>query len=181
MLPILSYALFLLAAFIGYFFLSGFIWGAGYYPTSKNEIDAVGRLLDLNENSVFFDLGSGYGRMIIAVAEQIGLKCIGIEVDPIKCWWTRRSIKRKKLEGKVQVLKANFLKEDLSNADAIFIFLSGEGKIMERLKAKIQKECPKNCRIVSYEHRFKGWSPLKTEEHLYLYSVPSEDIKSSSV
>lgn len=171
MLPLVTFLLFALAAFVGYFFLSGFIWGAGYYPTDRKEIDAAARLLELREGTRFYDLGSGYGRMIIAIAERFGSDCTGIEVDPIKCWWTKRSIKRKGLESKVRVLRANFLKVDLSNADAIFIFLSSEGKIMERLLSKIKEECRPNTRIVSFEHRFKNWEPTKIDGHLFLYSV----------
>jgi len=170
-LPLVSYLLFALAAFVGYFFLSGFIWGAGYYPTDRKEIDTVGRLLELKGGVKFYDLGSGYGRMVIAIAEKFGSDCTGIEVDPIKCWWTRRSIRKKGLEKRVKVLHSNFLKVDLSDADAIFIFLSSEGKIMERLLAKIKKECRPNTRIVSFEHQFKNWEPVKIEDHLFLYHV----------
>ncbi len=84
MFPLLSYFLFALAAFAAYFFLSGFIWGAGYYPTSSNEIDSVIRLLKLDENSTFYDLGSGYGRMIIKVAQRTDAHSIGVEIESDK-------------------------------------------------------------------------------------------------
>ena len=96
MFPSLSYFLFALAAFAAYFFLSGFIWGAGYYPTSSNEIDSVIRLLKLDENSTFYDLGSGYGRMIIKVAQRTDAHSIGVEINPIKCWWTTRQNQKKR-------------------------------------------------------------------------------------
>ena len=169
MLPLVSYLLFGLAAFIGYFFLSGFIWGAGYYPTSKSEIDSVARLLELHEGSRFYDLGSGYGRMILAVSERFGVQSTGVEVDPIKCWWTRRSIKRKGLENKVKIIQSNFLNVKLANADAMFVFLTEETNIMEKLHSKIQKECRPGTRVVSFEHRFKDWSPQKNEGRLFLY------------
>jgi SAM-dependent methyltransferase len=171
MFPLLSYFLFALAAFVAYFFLSGFIWGAGYYPTSSNEIDSVIRLLKLDENSTFYDLGSGYGRMIITIAQRTDAHSIGVEIDPIKCWWSRRQIRRKGLDRKVEVLHSNFLNIDLDRADAIFVFLSSEGSIMEKLYAKIRKECRPGTRIVSFEHKFKNWQPEKSEGKLHLYSL----------
>jgi ribosomal protein L11 methylase PrmA len=171
LLPLVSVVLFTLAAFIGYFFLSGFIWGAGYYPTSRSEIDKIGRFLELDKNSTFYDLGSGYGRMVIAIAQRFDCRSIGVEVDPIKCWWTRISIRRKNLQDKVEVQRANFLKVDLSTANAIFVFLSAEGSIMERLSEKVQKECRTGTKIVSYEHKFRSWLPSKQEGHLYLYAL----------
>ena len=165
----MSIFLFSLAAFIAYFFLGGFIWGAGYYPTSRKEIDAIARLLELHENSEFYDLGSGYGRMIFAMSEKFGANSIGVEVDPVKCWWTRREIRRKHLEEKVRLLQANFLTVDLSGADAIFVFLTRETKIMEKLFSKISEECKPGTKVVSFEHPFKKWNPVKKEGRLRLY------------
>ena len=172
LLPIQSILLFSLAAFIGYFFLSGFIWGAGYYPTSKKELDSVIRLLGLDKDSIFYDLGSGYGRMVLGVAERTGSKCVGVEIDPLKCWWTRQMISRKNLAGRVSILQANFLSVDLRNADAIFVFLSGETKIMEKVQEKLFQELKQGTKVVSYVHRFKSWKPEHTEGKLSVYSVP---------
>lgn len=180
MLPLVSYLLFSLAAFIGYFFLSGFIWGAGYYPTSKSEIDGVAKLLELDENSVFYDLGSGYGRMIISMSERFGVHSVGIEADPVKCWWTRRAIKRKKLVGKVEVIHSNFLNVSLEKADAIFVFLTQETKIMQRVYAKISNECKPGTKVVSFEHQFKDWNPTRKEGRLFLYLVKNSDVRKSS-
>jgi SAM-dependent methyltransferase len=175
LLPLVSFLLFFLAALIGYFFLSSFIWGAGYYPTSKREIDSVARLLELNQTSRFYDLGSGYGRMIFTMAEKFGAHSIGVEADPLKCWWTRRGIRRKGLEGKVELIQANFLNIDLSKADSIFLFLTSEGSIMDKLFYKISRECKPGTAVVSFEHRFKEWSPLKQEGHLFLYRLQSKE------
>jgi len=180
MLPLVSYLLFALAAFIGYFFLSGFIWGAGYYPTSAKEIDTVVRLLDLKPNWQFYDLGSGYGRMIIRVAQKSGAHAVGVEVDPIKVWWTRRTIRRKGLEKQVEVIRSNFLDLNLADADAIFVFLSSEGKIMDRLYSKINLECRPGTKIVSFEHKFKSWESTQNEGRLFLYQVTKQNVESSS-
>ncbi|HXQ93164.1 MAG TPA: class I SAM-dependent methyltransferase [Nitrososphaerales archaeon] len=175
MLSLVSILLFLLAAFIGYFFLSGFIWGAGYYPTSKKEIDVVARLLDLREGSKFYDLGSGYGRMIVTMSERYKASSVGIEIDPVKCWWTRQVIKGKKLTGLVTILRSNFLKVNLQNADGIFVFLTRETKIMEKLRMKIIHECKPGTKVVSFEHRFKEWTPTRIEGKLFLYVTPESD------
>jgi histone methylation protein DOT1 len=171
-LPLVSIILFLSAAFMGYFFLSGFIWGAGYYPTSKKEIETVARLLEIHAGFRFYDLGSGYGRMIVTISERYKASSVGVEIDPIKCWWTSRVIKRKKLVGLVKVMKSNFLRVNLQEADGIFVFLTRETKIMEKLREKIFRECKPGIKVVSFEHEFKGWIPTRTEGKLFLYSTP---------
>jgi Histone methylation protein DOT1 len=173
MLPLQSILLFSLAAFIGYFFLSGFIWGAGYYPTSGKEIDSVARLLCLDKDSKFYDLGSGYGRMVLGISQRFAVSTVGVEVDPIKCWWTRQVIKRKKLGSRVKIVNSNFLNIDLSEADGIFVFLSSETKIMRKLHEKLFEELKPGTKVVSYVHQFKNWNPDRVEGKLFLYSIPN--------
>jgi ribosomal protein L11 methylase PrmA len=180
LLPLLSAFLFALAAFLAYFFLSGFIWGAGYFPTSRSEIESVAKLLDVSQTSKFYDLGSGYGMLIIAISEKFGASCVGVEIDPIKCWWTRFAVKRKKLDGRVKVVHSNFLNVDLSGADSVFVFLSGEGGIMDKVRAKVLREMKPGSRVVSFVHKFKTWVPEKIEGRLSLYIIPPETSKISA-
>ncbi|MGI0091618.1 MAG: SAM-dependent methyltransferase [Nitrososphaerales archaeon] len=173
-MPLPSIILFSLAGLIAYFFLSGFIWGAGYAPTSEKEIANVARLLNLKKGETFYDLGSGYGRMIIAIAERYGVNCVGVEIDPLKCWWTNLAIRRKKLQGSVKVINSNFLKVNLEEAAHVFLFLSNAAGIMERLRKKLFSEMKPGTVIVSYMHRFKNWPPEKQEGKLFVYLIPSE-------
>ena len=173
--PPLTYFLWAVAALIGYYFLSGFIWGAGYAPTSTKEIENVVRLLDLKTGDTFYDLGSGYGRMIFAIAERYHVKCVGIEVDTVKCEWMNFMVKRKKLVGRVDILRSNFLKASLYDAEKIFIFLSRATDIMEKLQKKMWDEMKPGSLVVSHVHPFKNWTPLKQQGELFLYSVPERD------
>lgn len=171
MISLISILMFLLAAAIAYYFLSGFIWGAGYAPTSGKEIDKVAKLLELKKDDTFYDLGCGYGRMIIAMAQRYNVKCVGIEIDPIKCWWIRFMIKQKKLEGRVTVVHSDFLKVNLEEVQSVFIFLSKVTNIMKVLQEKMFREMKPGARVVSYTHRFDDWTPDQKIGGLYLYSI----------
>ncbi len=171
-IPLVSLLLFGLGIFLAYFFLSGFIWGAGYYPTPKKEIDHIAKLLNLKEGSTFYDLGSGFGGMIISMAERYNVSCVGVEIDPLKCWWSNMAIRSKKLSRRVSILQENLLDADLQNAERIFIFLSPETRIMARLQEKIFAESKPGTRIVSYVHRFQGWKAEQSLGELHLYCVP---------
>jgi SAM-dependent methyltransferase len=176
-IPLVSLAFFVLAGAVAYFFLGGFIWGAGYYPTSRKEIERVAQLLELREGSVFYDLGSGFGRMIIAMAERYDVHCVGVEIDPVKYWWTKLMVRLKNLAGRVTVLHKNLRNADLRNAEKIFIFLSPETDIMSKLKEKILSECKPGTRIVSYVHRFQDWPAEQSAGELSLYSVSAQAIE----
>ncbi len=118
--------------------------------------------------------------MIFAMAEKFGANSTGVEVDPVKCWWTRREIRRKRLGEKVRLIQSNFLGVDLSDANAIFVFLTRETKIMEKLFAKICDECKPGTMVVSFEHPFKKWTPMKKEGRLFLYALENPALDEST-
>jgi 16S rRNA A1518/A1519 N6-dimethyltransferase RsmA/KsgA/DIM1 with predicted DNA glycosylase/AP lyase activity len=172
LLPPLSILLFVLAGLIAYYFLSGFIWGAGYAPTSAREVGKVASLIDLKKDDTFYDLGCGYGRLIFAMAQRCDAQCVGVEIDPIKCWWIRRMIKRKNLGGRVRIIHSNFLDFNLMSTEKAFVFLSNATSIMTKLRDKMFREMKPGARVVSYSHRFADWNPEKIEGNLYLYLIP---------
>ena len=163
------------AGIIAFYFFSGFIWGAGYAPTSSNEVDSIAKLLDLKEGDTFYDLGCGYGRIIFAMAEKCNVSAVGIEADPVKCSWIRFMIRRKKLQDKVKLIQSDFFKVSLGDASNIFIFLSKVGNIMERLQEKMLREMKPGAHIVSYVHTFDNWEPEKKLGGLYLYAIPERE------
>jgi ribosomal protein L11 methylase PrmA len=155
---------------VGYF-LSTFLTGAGYEPVPNRILSEMIEFSQPTSGTHVFDLGSGFGRIIIAVAERTGADCTGVEVDPIKVWWTKRRIRAKGLQGRVRVLRQNLLEADLSSADIIFVFL-WEG-IMQKLEEKATREMKEGSRIVSYYHPIRDWVPDREDakNKVYLYTV----------
>ena len=165
---------------MGVFFASGMPFGAGYQPVPR---DAVRRMTELSrpEGRVVYDLGSGFGRVLFEAAARDPSRCVGIEIDPVKCWWTKREAKKRRLDDKVQVVNSNLLDVDLSTADIAFVFLSP--RIMRHVKRKVLKEMKAGSVVVSYDHRFEGWAP-ETEDpglKVLLYRIPSRFIAPSTL
>ena len=156
---------------IGYFLIS-FVKGAGYEPVPSGILDQMIQMSHPAKGQRVFDLGSGFGRMIIRVAKVTGARTTGVEVDPLKVWWTRRAIRSNHLEGQVDVIKANLLDADLSQADFVFAFL-WEG-IMQKVGDKAVREMKPGSLIVSYYHKILGWDPetQDAKKRIYLYRVP---------
>jgi len=158
---------------IGYFLWS-FVKGAGYEPVPAKILDEMIEFSQPGPGKKVFDLGSGFGKIILRVSQQTGATCVGVDVDPLKVWWTSRQIRAKGLEKKVSVLKQNLLEADISGADIVFVFL-WDG-IMQKLKGKVLREMKPGTVVVSYYHEFRGWQPerkdLKTK--VFLYRIPTE-------
>lgn len=178
--PIISIALFVLAGAVAYLFIFGFVWGAGYYPTPKNEILIAGELLDPKPGSTIYDLGSGFGKVVMTLASKYRYaRFVGVDIDPLKYWWSVFEARRRGLEGNVTILRRNLLQVDLSDASGIFIFLSADTRIMRDLHKKILREVKPGTHIVSYVHKFKSWAPSLERGNVRLYVVPPKDLRDS--
>ncbi len=154
--------------------MSGFIWGAGFEPTPKKDIDTAAKLLGLKDGMLVYDLGSGTGDVVIHLAKKYKVKCIGIEVDPIKAWISRLRIARSKgLRDSIEIKRANFLETDLSKAEVIYVFLSGGTKIMKKLEEKlsIEKLDNINPKIASYVHTFPDLKEESASGDIRVYSL----------
>ena len=158
--------------FTGLFFASGMPFGAGYQPVPRN---AVRRMLDFSdpEGKVVYDLGSGFGRVLFEASARNPRRCVGVEIDAFKCWWTKREANRRGLQGVVQVVRADLLDVDLSEADVALAFLTP--RLMKKLKRKAVREMKPGSVVVSYGHRFEGWVPEieDAESSVRLYRVPA--------
>ena len=166
-----------LAVFFGAVFVFGtlllytFVWGAGYQPVPRRSLEKMIEYARPGEGDLVYDLGSGFGRIVLEVAEKRGARCVGVELDPIRCWWSRLSARRKGLQDKVSIVRKNLLSVGVSDADVMFLFLSP--LLMDKVEEKLLRELKKGSRIVSYSHQFRGWAPtaMDRETNVYLYTA----------
>lgn len=150
----------------GIILLFGFVllFGAPYLPTRRTQAQAALDLLDLKKGQTLYELGCGDGR-VLKQAAQRGVKSIGYELNPILVvvaklhTWRYRKL--------VKIKWANFWQADLSNADAVFVFLLD--KFMEKLDQKMRKEAKKPMQLVSYAFEIKSKKPIKAEQGMFLY------------
>ena len=159
------------AAFLVYLFLFGLLWGAGYSPTSKKQLQAAAALLQLKNGDTVYDLGSGFGRALIFFAKEYHVRAIGAEVDPLRRAISVWSARRRGVSTSVTVLRKNLLDVDLHGSRKVFFFLSP--LLMRKLQEKVGREMPPGALVVSVEHRFPDWKPVESREDVHLYVVPT--------
>lgn len=172
---VVALGLFVLAGFLIYLFLSGLIWGAGYGPTPKRQLEAAALLLQLKEGDTVYDLGSGFGRALIFFAKRYRVSAVGVEIDPLRCFLTKWSARRQGISAYVTVLQGNLLDIDLTKASKVFLFLSP--LLMKRVQEKIAREMPEDGLVVSVEHHFPDWRPVETVENVHLFLVSRRTMK----
>lgn len=114
--------------------------------------------LELDENSVLYDLGCGEGHVLLAgKLKQPKAKFVGIE----RSWVPYLAAKYKAREDgrNLEFIRSNFFKCDLSPANRVFVYLFPG--LMNDLLPKLQKELKPGTRLVSCDFEFKDKQPVK--------------------
>jgi predicted RNA methylase len=152
-----------------------------YVTTPDNVVTAMLELAEVSEKDTVYDLGSGDGRIVLAAARDRGAKGVGIEIDPDLVARSRETIQAAGLASKVQVIRGDIFKQDLTPATVVTLYL--QPNVNERLRPQLDALRP-GTRIVSHMYSIKGAKSVKKiEVHsdetwmdhlLYLWVTPIE-------
>ncbi len=142
--------------------------GAIYDPSSPDKTRHMVELAGVARGERAVDLGSGDGRVVIALA-QAGAEAHGYDVNPILVAVARRNIRRAGLSGRAFIHWGSFWRAELSPYTLVTVFQVGF--IMARLEDKVRRELPSGARIVSHHWRFPTLVPSRTRGDVYCYEI----------
>ena len=101
--------------------LSSVVRGAPFVPTHGARVERMIELSELKSGEKGADLGSGDGRIVIAMAKA-GAIAHGYEINPFLVWWSRWKIRRAGLADRAFIHLGSFWGKNLSEFDAITLF-----------------------------------------------------------
>ncbi|MGY5876946.1 MAG: SAM-dependent methyltransferase [Candidatus Thorarchaeota archaeon] len=147
------------------------IFGAPWIPTPNKRVRTMLEIADVGQGDIVYDLGSGDGRIIIMAAKEFGAQAVGIEMDPIRIFWSKLKIRRQGLKHTARVISGNFFKVSLEEASVVTIYQAYG--VNKRIREKLDVDLRPGTRVVSYRFILDGWTPVKTDEEAstYLYVV----------
>lgn len=132
-----------------------------FIPVPNSILPYIYKALEINNESVVYDLGCGDARVLFYSANLLPKATyIGVENGPFPViiartlsWWNK-----KRNKGAVQILNKNFFDVDLSNATHIFVYLYPN--VMDDLLPKFDKELKSGTRVVSTTFKFTQKAPI---------------------
>ncbi|MBU6390338.1 hypothetical protein KGQ31_02205 [Patescibacteria group bacterium] len=140
--------------------------GPIFLPTRDRALrSAIGRLRIISGERAI-DLGSGNGKVVIALA-RAGAVAHGYEHNPFLIWWSRRAIRKAGLADRAFIHRGNFWNCDLSGFSAVTIF--GVPYIMARLERKLEREARAGTRLASYLFALPRRAPVFKENGVFFY------------
>lgn len=159
----------LLSLFITIICLFALSWFAGsdapYVATKMDLIKKILQLAGIKKNKIFYELGSGDGRVVYASA-KLGAASTGIEQSWLRVWYSRYKAHKLNLKN-THFYHGDIFKRNYYPADVVYIFLLQ--KAIDRLEIKLQKELKPGAVVITQRYHFKNWKPFKTEGEFNLY------------
>ncbi|OGJ50924.1 hypothetical protein A2335_03345, partial [Candidatus Peregrinibacteria bacterium RIFOXYB2_FULL_32_7] len=111
---------------------------APWVPCRTKDLERIFKLAKLKKNEVFYDLGCGDGKTIFYANKHFGVKSIGLELALpmfLVCKIRQIFYRNKNIQFKYK----NLFKENLSNANAIYVY-GMKDSLKNQLKDKLIKE-----------------------------------------
>lgn len=146
--------------------------GAPFVAMEPTVVERVMKLAKVKKGDVFYDLGSGDGRLVIAAALK-GAKAYGVEIDRLRVLYSQLWLKLLGLSNDTEIIREDFFKIDMSRADVVCLFLLQDTN--QKLKSKLAKQLKPGTRIISYGFTLEDWQPEKIKikdgqyDPIYLY------------
>lgn len=149
-----------------------------FVPISRPVVEALKKEMPLGQGCVFYDLGCGDGRIVLAMAKEFPqAQATGIEKAPLPYLLSRFFHNRKPLKN-ASFVRADFGRIDLSDATHVYLYLYPS--VVRALLPKLRSELKAGTRVVSCDFPFNALEPARAviigtgrKSHtLYFYDFP---------
>jgi predicted RNA methylase len=125
-----------------------------FAPSKKEIIEEFFKIYPFEKNKIFFDLGSGDGRVVF-LAEKKGLKAYGIENNPILYFFS--NFLKRIYKSKAIFIRKDLKKAEIEKADYIYLYLLP--KFMEEIEDYLFFKIKNGAKIISFCFEFKKRKP----------------------
>lgn len=159
------------------FFVAQFfnIMFKGYAPFISTDTETIKKIINeikISKRPTIYELGCGRARFL-RLAEKKFSQARLIGVENLVTIYCLNKIRLKLIGSKIDLVKADFFKINLQDADIIYCYLNNN--TMEKLGVKFLKECKKGTRIVSRSFPIPQLKPNKIlkikYKNLYFYVI----------
>ncbi|MDD2805230.1 MAG: class I SAM-dependent methyltransferase [Elusimicrobiales bacterium] len=138
--------------------LAAFIFGAPFVPATMEAARGMTEAAGLKPGETVYDIGCGDGRVVYLAVRDYGVKGVGIELSPLVYLLARA--RGLLWRSGAEIKLGDFRWHDLSGADAVFCYLSGD--VLAALETKLKKELRPGARVVSLVYRFPSWKESRS-------------------
>lgn len=171
-----------LAALLGVAFLPGaaladskITLDVPYVPTPPEVVERMLKMAEIKPDDFVMDVGCGDGRMVVTAARIYHARGLGVDINPERIKEAKRNAERAGVADKVEFRVGNLYAADLSQADALAMYLLP--RINLELRPKILSTMKPGARVVSHAFSMGDWRADQMDTingtTVYLWIVPA--------
>lgn len=146
-----------------------------YVPTPHEVVREMLQIAGVNKNDVLYDLGCGDGRIVITAAQTLGVRGVGVDIDPQRIKESNENARKAGVTDKVQFFQKDLFTMDVSKASVVTMYLLSS--VNRKLRPKLFKELKPGTRIVSHDFDMDDWTPDRKKEvdghTVYYWVIPA--------
>lgn len=165
-----SLLLVFLSIYMGYkvLFALTMLHGPVFVQSADEQLKTMMTLPKIKKSARFVDLGSGDGKILLALAKKFPDAIIeGIEINPVLVKRSTAIIQKQNLTDRITIHRKSFWDVNLLDYDVVFLY--GTSYIMKKLEKKVLAEMKPNSQLVSNYFKFPELKPLRSVNNIHLY------------
>lgn len=156
MVIVLWIILIIILLILALFFIIPWFFGAPYDITREKSLKNIVKLANPKKDDKIAELGSGDGRVCIALAlKNKKAEIHGYEINPLLVWISRRKIRKLNLNKSIKIHWKSFWNVNLGKFNKIIFFQFNS--ITGRLESKFNKELKKGTIVISHNWKLPNW------------------------
>ena len=130
-----------------------------YILCQQEIVENVLELAQINSEDIFYDLGSGDGRILITAAKKYGTRGIGIDIDVQRIEQAKEKALYSGVSKQLEFYQQDLFYSNFAEATVIFIYLLPHLNL--RLRPQLWKQLKPGTKIISRDFNMGDWQPLK--------------------
>lgn len=155
--------------YVIYLMVYSTVRGGPYAPMGPQKIKVMMKLLKIKKGEKAVDLGSGDGRIVMALAKS-GAEAYGYEINPLLVLWSRYNIRKAGLQDKAKIVWKDYWLDNFSKFDVVTVYVLPHmmGPIYKKLRKELKS---KDARVATNYFKFPNISETRKEDTIYLYRL----------
>jgi SAM-dependent methyltransferase len=134
---------------------------APFVGTPAAVVDRMLEMAQLDATDIVYDLGCGDGRILIAAAKKYGARGVGVDIDPRRIKECRENAKAAGVEKWVRFRLGDAMKENVSAATVVALYLLPESNAL--LRPNLDAQLRPGTYVVCHDFHIPGWESKEIE------------------
>lgn len=147
-----------------------------FEPSAEDVVEEMLKIASVAKDDLVYDLGCGDGRVIIAAAQKVGARGVGVDLDPKRIEESLENARKAGVSERVKFFQQDLFATDIHDATVVMLYLWPEVNL--RLRPKLLADLKPGTRVVSHSHNMGTWEAdrmvtAQNGHRVYFWAIPA--------